>query len=688
MALALAGPGLAVEAAADPVRVLPPTAAPALERAFERTEPRLVIEDAFIDVDRVDARICVQGDADRAACFAIHLGDPLRGCQKRRVGPWCLSYPDGPPGDPELVEALESALARDDEADFWKVVSARAAPAADESAGSGAPPAAVWSSGWLGSPGGLATVGWQAGLLLLLGLLSATALRRKIWRHPDALRLLAEIGGTVLLAFLVRWLLLPVGPGNLYSQLPDPAHPPAHFEHFGPGLGAWALGWFWLLGADDRVAFLAGALAGSLTVIPVYCLARLASPHRLAGLLAGTLLALWPIHARLSATDDQSVLIALLLAAAVALVVAADRAGGGSWLLAAWLAAGLAATTRPEPALALAPLGLLVLLQPTSRRLQLRPLVLAGSALVLALTGLVLYYTISKALRGGFDPSGGLRAEHLLRLLGFDGGSVLVPPRSPWLLTVCFSLGAAAALVAGRGRPALWLAAGWLPALPTASLARDDFITARYQMALVPMAAAATVVGLIWLGGRMARRWPRLSRPVVPALAAVPLLAAAWGCLQPPPEPTFRREYRFFRSHIEEIPDDCRLLLVRWNVDLGLGPPTHLTRLLATGHSWLAVSDTLDPDTACLVYWQPASCRASAPDPISTANGLLPDCQLVESRYRLEPLATTELPAITGFCETYRVDPVPIGFYRLRSRGPVEPSAEPRPAKVGAPTGE
>lgn len=686
MVLALAGPGSL--AAADPIRVLPPSAAPALERAFERSEPRLVIEHATIGVDRVDARICPQGDGERGACFSIHLGDPLSGCDRRRVGPWCLSYPEGLPDDPKLVEALESALARDEQADFWKVVSARSAPHAGASAGSETPVAVSWPSGWLGSPGGLATLGWQLGLMALVGLLLATGLRRRIWRHPEALRILAELAGLVAVAFMVRWLLLPVGPGNLYSQLPDSTHPPAHFERFGPGLGAWALGWFWLLGVGDRVIFFAGAVAGSLTVIPVYCLARLSSPQRLAGLLAGALLALWPIHARLSATDDQSVLIALLLAGAMALVVAADRAAAGSLLLAAWLAAGLAASTRPEPALALAPLGLLVLLQPTSRRLQLKPLLLAGSVLVLTLTGLVLYYTISTALRGGFDPSGVLRAEHLFRLLGVDGGSVLAPPRSSWLLTICFAIGAAAALVAGRGRPALWLAAGWLPALPTASLANDGLITARYQLALVPMAAAATAVGLVWLGGRLSRRWPRLSRPAVPVLVAVPLLAAAWGCLQPPPEPTFRREYRFFRNNIKQIPENCRLLEVRWDVDLGLGPPTHLTRLLATGHSWLAVSDALDPDTACLVYWQPASCRASATDPISTADGLLPDCQLVESRYRLEPLATTYLPAITGFCETYRVEPVPIGFYRLRSRGPAEPSAEPRPAEVGAATGE
>ncbi len=663
VALALVGPGSLAEAAADPVRVLPPTAAPALQRAFERTEPRLVIEDAFIDVDRVDARVCPQDD-DRGACFAIHLGDPLRGCDQRPVGPWCLSYPEGPPDDPALVDALETALARDEDGDFWKVVSARSDPERIDPASSQRP--SPWLSGWLGSPGGMATVGWQLGLLVLVGLLLATGLRRRIWRHPDALRLLAELAGLVALAFVVRWLLLPIGPGNLESHLPDPAHPPTHFEHFGPGPGAWALGWFWLLGADDRVVFFAGALAGSLTVIPVYCLARLTSPYRLAGPLAGLLLALWPIHARLSATDDQWVLIALLLASAVALAVAADRAAAGSLLVGAWLAAALAATTRPEPALALAPLGLLVLLRPTSRRLQLRPLLLAGSALVLALAGLVLYYTISKALRDGFDPSGGLRPEHLFRLLGLDGGSVLGPPRSPWLLTVCFAVGAAAALVARRGRPALWLAAGWLPALPTAVIAQDDFITARYQLALVPMAAATMALGLVWLGGRLARRWPRLTRPALPALAAVPLLAAAWGCLQPPPEPTFRREYRFFRNHIEEIPENCRLLLVRWNVDLGLGPPTHLTRLLATGHGWIAVSDALDPSAACLVYWQPASCRASAPDPVNTAAGLLPDCQLVESRFRLEPLATTELPAITGFCETYRVDPVPVGFYRLR----------------------
>ncbi len=79
-----------------------------------------------------------------------------------------------------------------------------------------------------------------------------------------------------------------------------------------------------------------------------------------------------------------------------------------------------------------------------------------------------------------------------------------------------------------------------------------------------------------------------------------------------------------------------------------------------------AASATLDPAGACLVWWQSAACHAYDPGLRPAAARLLPDCALVESSYRPEPIARTLLPARREFVERYLADPAPVGFYRLR----------------------
>ncbi|NMC70297.1 MAG: hypothetical protein GYA57_09555, partial [Myxococcales bacterium] len=267
-------------------------------------------------------------------------------------------------GDPGVGPALARALAARDDGAFWERVAA-----AGTSHASGP---------------GLVRLLWPAGLAGLALLLVIPLLRRRPWRDAEAWRALLEIVALAAAAFLVRRVLFPAGPGNLRSHLPDPSSGAAELFPFGPGYGGWIRLWFAAAGADDGTAFLAGALAGALTVAPVYVLGWFGTGRRGCGVAAAIALAVLPIHARLSPTDDPFALVGLLVAVALACVVAAERYASRALLLAGWLAAGLAATTRPEAALALPPLAVLVSVQPATRRLQRQPLDLLLAAAVLA----------------------------------------------------------------------------------------------------------------------------------------------------------------------------------------------------------------------------------------------------------------------------------------------------------------
>ncbi len=101
---------------------------------------------------------------------------------------------------------------------------------------------------------------------------------------------------------------------------------------------------------------------------------------RLAGLAAGTALALWPVHLRLSATETLHVSLLTLELLALVLALASVRIGGWSTALAAGLAAGFAAHIRPEALVFPLVLAALFLL-PDTRRDALKRL---GAALFVA----------------------------------------------------------------------------------------------------------------------------------------------------------------------------------------------------------------------------------------------------------------------------------------------------------------
>lgn len=91
---------------AETKRVLPPGAAPIVQRAFARAAPALALKEASIAREHVDAVVC----APDARCYKVRLDDPQAGCAGAAAGPFCVRFVgEAPP--PAAREALVKAFA-------------------------------------------------------------------------------------------------------------------------------------------------------------------------------------------------------------------------------------------------------------------------------------------------------------------------------------------------------------------------------------------------------------------------------------------------------------------------------------------------------------------------------------------------------------------------------------------------
>lgn len=566
-----------------------------------------------------------------------------------------------------VAARLGAAVARRDFVDFWQP-EAPASGTARPPQGSG-PDATVEAERSMAAHrnGVTRAEGLWLAALAGLGVLVLTTLARR-WprRSGDGRRAFVESLVLVTVAFAVRHGLVEAGPGAFHARLPMGDEE----SLYGPGFGAWIRAFWRIAGTTESAVYLAATVAGSLSVLATYVLGWLGTGRRVCGLAAGLILALWPLHATLSRTDDAATLLGLLLTSALALVVAAERLGAAALLLGCWLAALLAAAVRPEAAAALVPLAALVALSPPLRRLQARGVVLASTGAAGLLAALAVAHGMGEAAEA-FEADARPALLDVVKLLGLGGGSVLAPPRTSVVVTSLVLLGLAESVAATRGRVLLWIAVGLLPALPTARLAGPDLLTARYQIGLVGVGAVLAGLGALAVGRLVTGRWPWLRLPLASGAVAV---AAALLARAPTPALTFRAEHAYFAATLAAVPESCRIVRVRVPADQGLSPPWHLSPLRGLGHRWVPVAEALaaspqEVAAGCWVYWRPSACHAVVLyDPPRRVEGPPPECALLESRFRLEPLAERWLPSRPGFLEAHLVDPVPVGFYRLQPR--------------------
>ncbi|NOZ84935.1 MAG: hypothetical protein GXP49_01475 [Deltaproteobacteria bacterium] len=532
---------------------------------------------------------------------------------------------------------------------------------------------------WFSSTAGLSSILWVAGMAVLSALFFISLILnrgsgRAIFTPWTGIALIAVIAA----AFIARWFMATHGPANFYSHLPCLSRPPIDLQGYGPGYFGWILPWFLALGQSDRTAFLAGAIAGTVTVLPVYIIGKELFQSRFAGLAAAACLALWPIHARLSPTDDPWIVVGLLLATSLASAMAGIEHKSGVLLVAAWLSSALACATRPEAALSVVFLGLFILSSKKGQRLQRKPLVIAGTILAMAPALVSVWWTGSRAC-SYFPFWRSLAPWSLARLFGLHKGSVLFPDRTPLSFLLVLAIGSILWIVlpGGHGNKAgkekrtilLILLFGLAPAIPTASLAGPGLVTARYQVPLVIMAAVIIGGILCKLNNMVGFRAPSMLSPGNLVLAGL-VSAGLLNLGAHRPQPTFRSEYEFFRDNIEKVPKGCRILEVQWRQDLGLAPPKRFSCFLGLKHKWIRAASLPKPGKKCLVYWRPGACSVDYKGAKDIHDTPAYQCDLIEKRYELEPMAQEIITARPGFNEHYigaAENKVRIGFYYVRA---------------------
>lgn len=426
----------------------------------------------------------------------------------------------------------------------------------------------------------------------------------------------------------------------------------------------------------------ANILFDLLCVSLIYGLARrlLRDPVAAAG--AAAVYAVYPISARFAASDSAHVLVTLCYLASLSLLGVWRREGKFRVLLAAAAWWAFACNVRVE-ALLFAPAA--VLIAKSSRSdwpLRWRHLLLA----VLAAAPFLVFPAagVLSHLRDGHAP---------LNIAGLFLNPFFMSAVSPIPIIIAALLGVGAALWSPRRRDVLWWLAGVallsLPSMPPRDAQQTNYryflpmlalfaIPAGQGLALA-IKAVATLPARPQRSGSASTDFAGQPHPRLHLISLFILMtligagnAPCWGFLRK--AWTHQLEFAFVRRNLRGIADGCTIVRRgRFQSDSGLEISPMLSIEAGRNHRWIDTEDFLKAPSldGCVVYYQAASCHArdgasKSPKPLGMSH-ILPECEQMQQRFRLEPIAEERLPVVPYVAEIYTENPVPIGFYRIDS---------------------
>jgi hypothetical protein len=499
---------------------------------------------ASLELQPSSVRLVLEAPSDRAV---VHL--VAAACADLPPAPlpptasfaFALEQPPSTPAGAAALTALADALRAADTGTFWKAFSD--SPASTSQNEARRPPDLLTRAFERPLQHSTTAIAVVLLALLLALLLDLPALLADLGlRGPGAARTALAVLALTALALALRALAGPTFLREAHALLAIPPFAdapvlgqPIEVYPQGPQLIFAALRG--LLPGDAFSAWFAmNVLLGALTVPAAYALGAALSGGRALGLATAALLALWPQHIRVSASESVHVHVALFATAGLALAIVAARTGRLRTFAALTAAATTTAFMRPEAALWLVFLALAaVCAGPAVRQRLLSP---ARLAIVLAAAWLTLPTVLglgdtAHAQRfaptsGATESIGSLGAlEYLWLLVRPDGRNAYfdaaTTPVWLWPLTLW---GAVTAFRSGRRALVISLLA-----IPLATLALYApmgpagvaFTMARYHLLGLP-----PVVLLCALGATdLAMRLPRLAATAsaVTATAA----RAAWA---------------------------------------------------------------------------------------------------------------------------------------------------------------
>jgi hypothetical protein len=505
-------------------------------------------------------------------------------------------------------------------------------------------------------------VSWQ---LLALAYLTLrffsvlAALLAAVWlfgRLPRSL-LLPYLALTLLAGVARAWLSPATFLHEFYhvdEALSSLAGQPGFFNGYeGPALYSALVPW---LHWDPSWLFAVNFLASTLTVPALARLAATLWDDERAGLAAGLLLALSPLHLRWGAAEDQWILATAW--AVLALAAWLDALAQDDWLaaLVALLAAVLAMHARPE----LLPFPVLLLgLALAHRRAWLLPWLRTRRAwLTLVVAAVALWPMALLLLHRPEAPRASL--EHLQPWRASQWRNVAWTPLFLQILSVV----ALALALFGRRWSVLVLllgAAVWT-ALPMLFYGPNGPFLERTQL-----------LSTAWLLAIVAGALPLLLRAVPQPVWLAGLLLAMLVAVQDRyPAITAihaqQREWLFLRDTVPKLAPPKRLLalsghtLDRFPVVLFApdAQPTLLSQEEAvTAHRWPVPG-------ADLLYYQSMACWFAEPDEPMPPPGMHPRCAAVRDHYVLQPVAVTELAGPVGpLLRPTQGGGYQVGFFRL-----------------------
>ncbi len=409
---------------------------------------------------------------------------------------------------------------------------------------------------------------------------------------------------------------------------------------------------------DLSAVFLTNLAIACLAPPLAWAVARQLADRR-AALLAGLMMALLPVHLRLAGSEVMSVLVVTLSLLSVSCALRFADRGETSAGLAAALAAGLVAHTRPEAIpFVVVPLGIVL---SGARAAPVSAILSAG--LLLALFGHRVSYL---ALYEGVDTLNLPRLADPGRLLSrfipawesmdsHDSDALL--PIQLKLTPIVWSV---LALLAVREKAGRWLVL-WGVVATGAMFSRTCTIHDLLRFHLPAMVPVVILAGIA--ASRRLERWP-LPRVAVGlsalALPHLPMVVRPWSVTE---------GWRVTAAAVEDLPASARLLYPARN-NRGHQQGAALAWMFRK-RPGVIVQDMrgfLDtPSDSLPVYALITELCAAQ----MQGDGILPSpCTPLSESYTLQPVHVEEIPAFGGSFIRYDVETLTVGLYAVTRRGP------------------